>query len=391
MELFKYLLYGLIVLFVSSLIVFDLDINVRYSNIANLILLGGAFVEIFLTKDSRIFNINVITKSYLFFVIFSFFSIIWAIDGLLAVNYFNRLIIVLLDVIVVYYIISKYNIQSSILLGILLGSIYNYIIAFDILKPNYEIYEAGRFLGSVGNPNKLSRVMILNLFVSLFFLRTSKSTLIKLLLVANIFLTFYVTFLTVSRKGIILIPLVVLLSVNYTRVKGKNLIIYPLLIVITLYVLVKVVPAEITNEFYERNIYRLEGLVSGMSNHGDGDASTNERVALAKGGAQLFSEYPILGVGLNNFRVFFGKYAHNNFIEVAVNTGIIGFFLFYAIYFHLLKNVFQVRDKILRRLLISAIIIILINDFSTVSYYDKLVIMFLLYIYSVSNKKIRVT
>lgn len=391
MELFKYLLYGLIVLFVSSLIVFDLDINVRYSNIANLLLLGGAFVEIFLTKDSRIFNINVITKSYFFFLIFSFFSIIWAIDGLLAVNYFNRLIIVLLDIIVVYYIISKYNIQSSILLGILLGSIYNYIIAFDILKPNYEIYEAGRFLGSVGNPNKLSRVMILNLFVSLFFLRTSKSTLIKLLLVANIFLTFYVTFLTVSRKGIILIPLVVLLSVNYTRVKGKNLIIYPLLIVITLYVLVKVVPAEITNEFYERNIYRLEGLVSGMSNHGDGDASTNERVALAKGGAQLFSEYPILGVGLNNFRVFFGKYAHNNFIEVAVNTGIIGFFLFYAIYFHLLKSVFQVRDKILKRLLISAIIIILINDFSTVSYYDKLVIMFLLYIYSISNKKIRVT
>lgn len=337
-----------------------------------------------ITRDIRIFRQNIIAKHYLFFLIFSFFSITWAVNYDLSISYFNRLIVAYLDIVIIYYIISKYNIQNSILIGILIGTLYNYLIAFNILKPNFETYEFGRFLGSVGNPNKLSRILILNLFVSLFFLRRDNNSFFKIIIVANILLTFYLTFLTVSKKGMFLIPLIILLSVDYRKIKIKKILSYSVLIIIFFSLLVRLVPDEIKTEFYEKNIYRIESFFSGVSGH-TGDDSTYARMILVKDGIKLFYENPIIGVGLNNFRVFLGKYAHNNYLEVAVNTGIIGFVLFYIIYFHLFKNVIKVNDKILRRLLVSAIVVILIMDFTTVTYFDKLVIIFLVYIYSISK------
>ena len=51
-------------------------------------------------------------------------------------------------------------------------------------------------------------------------------------------------------------------------------------------------------------------------------------------GVDLFWENPLAGVGLGNFQVVsgLGAYSHSDYIEVASNTGIIGFILYFSIY-----------------------------------------------------------
>lgn len=57
-------------------------------------------------------------------------------------------------------------------------------------------------------------------------------------------------------------------------------------------------------------------------------------------GLEIFFQFPLVGIGLNNFRLFTdtGHVSHSYYIEVLSGTGLIGFFLLFSIYFHLIKK-----------------------------------------------------
>ena len=67
-----------------------------------------------------------------------------------------------------------------------------------------------------------------------------------------------------------------------------------------------------------------------------GELSTSDlnRMRHIENGISLIKEKPFLGWGLQNYRYASGRgtYSHNNFIEVFVSTGIIGFSLYYSLY-----------------------------------------------------------
>lgn len=64
------------------------------------------------------------------------------------------------------------------------------------------------------------------------------------------------------------------------------------------------------------------------------DYSSNERLAMIATGLRMWSEAPLLGYGAEQFSVRsgFGTYSHNNYIELLVNFGLIGFMAYYAGY-----------------------------------------------------------
>lgn len=78
------------------------------------------------------------------------------------------------------------------------------------------------------------------------------------------------------------------------------------------------------------------------------EASYDERSWLRMMAVKCFNEYPLLGIGLGNFRnysVMHGGpdlYAHNNWVEVLSTTGIIGFLIYYGnqfvLFFRILKS-----------------------------------------------------
>ena len=112
-----------------------------------------------------------------------------------------------------------------------------------------------------------------------------------------------------------------------------------------------------------------------------GGGSIQIRVAMLKEGLAITTSHPLLGVGLNHFTVYSsaGMYSHNNYTEVFCNSGIPGGILYYSIFVvlwlrlrRLSKLSMESRAKGFVNMAKTFVIIRLVADLASVSYYEKL-------------------
>ena len=134
---------------------------------------------------------------------------------------------------------------------------------------------------------------------------------------------------------------------------------------------------------YELGGNRIEQMISGFMSEYEADGSTSFRFLLIEWGLDWFRQKPILGYGVDNFRVLVGKmntwaglggtYAHNNFIEIMVNLGVVGMAVYYSMYFVILNKFrLSLKHKNMMKLLYGSIFIaMIISEFGIVSYTDK--------------------
>jgi len=234
--------------------------------------------------------------------------------------------------------------------------------------PNYEIYEFGRFIGSVGNPNKLSKIMTISIFSSIMLLRTKERIFIfKWGLILNVFLALFVIFMTASKQAIILAPILILFSINYGKGKIKNILLIAVLIIGLYKVATDFLPNVEFLEIFKKFEYRIVSFYETIYGTNSG-ASTSEREYLLFRGIEIFSERPIFGAGMNNFRFFELKYAHNNYIELLVGVGLIGTIIFYRLYFVVIKKIIKMRALKIKSILYTMVLVLLLMDLITVTY-----------------------
>jgi len=109
--------------------------------------------------------------------------------------------------------------------------------------------------------------------------------------------------------------------------------------------------------------------------------SIDERLALLTAGVDLLIESNFLGIGHNNFGVRVGVFAHSNVMEVGVNTGIIGFLLYYGIYLMIAWRAFQLmlqsNGHAVPRTILVGLMAYSVMDLTHVSYYAKASWLFL--------------
>lgn len=222
------------------------------------------------------------------------------------------------------------------------------------------------------NANSLgmSAAFVVLLSTYYFFFRAEKRAKIHTIAyVAAVLWGMWIALLSGSRKSILIILLTIAIYQIFSSKKKvvRNFAIATLGLTLAGYLLFNV------SFLYERVGYRFEGAYLFLSGASGGDKSSAIRSNMIQIGLDSFWEKPILGHGINCYRIIhesitgWAIYSHNNFIELLVGTGIIGFLAYYSyfIWFLLSKQIGGKENAYIKVFLLTVISC----DYGMVSYY----------------------
>ena len=176
-----------------------------------------------------------------------------------------------------------------------------------------------------------------------------------------------VTLLMGTKKSILIFlvgSIIVMLTNSKSPVKSLKILACSAILIVVGYTIIKNVPI-----LYNSIGYRIDDFILEMSgDNADNIRSTAMRKKFIEEAFQIYSEYPVLGVGQDGFRyrnIYEKTYSHCNYAELMANLGSIGIVVFYSIY----VIIFMDAQKSKTRDLVFAIIFsMLLADIATVSY-----------------------
>lgn len=218
---------------------------------------------------------------------------------------------------------------------------------------------------------------------------------------ATLYTIFFTLIILISgtRKMLIMI-IIAMIIIPYIYNSRKNLI--KLLIRIMLALVMIVIGYKFMMNIpilYNSIGIRVENVVDAIVNGSTDESSFNTRAKLIEKGMIAFEEKPTYGWGLDNFRYVINKggyYAHNNFVEILVSGGKVGFFIYYSKYLYLILLTFickkrKTKDeynkiKGFRVLLITLIIL----EYWQVTYYYRLFILPFIITLAFSHKNLKI-
>ncbi len=207
--------------------------------------------------------------------------------------------------------------------------------------------------------------------------RSNKKTLYKIGMLIHVL----IIVLTASRKAILVlsIPIIIYLVLKEKNPLKtiRNIMVVMAIGIFGLYLMLHV-------EFlYNLGGNRIESLINYMFFNGATDGSTSFRMHLIEWGIGWFKQRPVFGYGLMNYKALLGTmgtwagvegtYAHNNYVELLVDVGLVGTLIYYFPYLSIIKKGIQTaRERNFTRLIMLGLLVsILISEYGLVTYYDK--------------------
>ena len=239
---------------------------------------------------------------------------------------------------------SSVPIESGLVLGLMYSIYTGYFIGRDFFTGSM----VQRFSGTLENPNHYSfmlTVALLLLIRRFLFYRhgDSRKQILNFLILFLIFVFSYeVIFFAISRQGILL----VLLLIGYLffqLLKNSNIFNRIFLIISsTIIIFFTWFNIQDTPLVYNR-IGSLFSWIGGNSEFAI-DNSIYYRFSYMLDAYNIWLEKPIFGYGLHQFKyVNQSGVSHNNFFEILVNNGIIGFISYYVLYIYIYISYFKIR------------------------------------------------
>lgn len=180
-----------------------------------------------------------------------------------------------------------------------------------------------------------------------------------------------------SRKAIVVIVAGVFLLLILNNLSSKRMLnaLFKIGGTIVVFVLLLYIASKLP--MFAGVYGRIQTLINSLTGNGAVDYSTVARSKLVEIGIDLFKSNPILGVGMDNAKIYGGiyfnkdeYYLHNNYIELLADGGIIGFLLYYSIFLYLLISLWKHRNFQDSEFIICFVLLLtrLILDFGMVSY-----------------------
>lgn len=271
-------------------------------------------------------------------------------------------------------------------IGVVLGT-----LAMCYLSLRSGVSLDDRLSGTAGNANQFGYVLVVSLIFSIYTFFSIKNPIFKLAAVAVAAALIYFIPLTGSKQALIGLFLamfaytVLKLDFKNARRASKSIAFILLFVaaMATAFFYVRDTP------YFDRFVDFVDTAQSGkMDETSRTGVSTKYRYLMYKYGFDIATRYPVFGVGLDNFRLAVteypeftgrkGSYSHSNYIEIMADTGFTGFFIYMAMYAalglrlrRLRKRPLEPNELQLYHALVALYVVILVSDFSMVSYYDK--------------------
>lgn len=318
----------------------------------------------------------------LLFALYAFFSTIWAYDSALATS--NSMIlfkIVSISVMLITLLDSKENVKFSLLMLAVSGLVYAlfYLSMWDISALGFGRASSALTEGEDDLPNvNVVGMIASNSFICLLYFYFNENKKWAIILAA---LVFIIIFFLGSRKSIIFSIIgVILIFIKLNRFSKISLS-------ILFIILMQMVLLFIPEEYFSFILDRFDELKF-LSTVSKLNYSDQLRVDFINYSFNYFNTNPIFGNGYFNFSSMFYKdkglaiYSHNNFLETLVGLGILGFVIYYYMYFLIAKNLGWPKKFNFAYLILILISLNLFNQFFIVVSNDRFTWMLLPMLYA---------
>lgn len=335
-------------------------------------------ITILYTLKSKEIKVNKYIIWVLIFSSFCFISIYWAESRKVA---FNGALTVLWNAICTSCIVIISSLRRKYIYNAMKAMLFASVIygGMIFLKHGIFVFMAQRGVENI-SANDVGIRASIGILLALI-LMINKYCKYKYVYITSIIINVIWIILSASRKSLLMLLIPISIYFIFKNKKAINILIN---ILLTLILLVSVYYLIMKVDFlYEFIGNRIETMINGVLGLGKTDGSTMFRMELIEWGKEWFYKKPMLGYGIDNYRYLLGfkntwageqgTYAHNNFIEVAVSAGLIGFIIYYWIYFDMLISIIKKFNKINTSLMLALGIIIgiLINEYALVTYSSK--------------------
>lgn len=332
-------------------------------------------------------------------MIFILMSAVWAISPKLSIY---TLVANVIPIFLLTYSLTKYitcyerlnNILCILYVSSLIMLVYLFLFVDLEMVVGQRISKAftDEGLAETWNANSIGMNLAMSVFCGFSIVKHYNNKLLFVVWSLISLVMIFVIMLTGSRKALLVLVIPIAIIAMYDLKKRFLWAVMLLLIGVGIFYMAMTVPF-----FYDIIGNRIEDLYNILTGNDDGTEDSSRKI-LIEYGLKWFQDSPIIGYGMNCFRVlsdktsyFAGKnfYAHNNFIEILVGGGLIGFFIFYSYTIKLYRRIKGHREYTYRYVL-AILCMTLFLDMALVSYYDvimQFLIMLCFVILNLEKKK----
>jgi len=294
-------------------------------------------ITLILVFLSRKFRIPKSSEAILF-ILFFFFSL----SSVLISPYFNESLEILPElykpITLFFLIIMVLDDEKSIkrfVWIILIFTIFDNLGTFIAHREGLLPYRLGSFYGGIGgDPNEYGLHMLMVLPLTIILMKNESSIAKKAFLVFSFFSYSYFFTRTLSRGAMIASAIVFFQLLILQRKNLKYLVLMIALLAFLFY--------KTPGSFWER-------MDTITANEEVADGSIRARLIAIEDGKEMIKQSPIFGVGIGAFRMArarLGKFervdvehvAHNTYLEIATETGLVNLFIYIAIAFAVIKG-----------------------------------------------------
>lgn len=382
--------YYNLLFFIYGLIIVICD-NKTYLKFIHLIvfLLGISFIIDFFVVKKRPLRLNVFLKIYFCIALLALSSSFWSSSFSYTFQKSMTLILIFANILIVYNINVVYKNYLYLVYGIFVAVSINFLWLLGLVDLGLS-YEGWRFQGSVLQANHFVFILMFTLMMIIYILYTLKrDKIFKSGLLLLFLMTLYMVFFTGSKSGL-MTSLILTFLFAYLMMNIKN-VSYLFMIVFGLFILVKytsVIGLILKNTTFDFE-YTVSHVVERIdvfsrldkANNLDVSSSTGDRIRMIKDAYKMWSNFPIIGNGIASFEIKYGRYSHNNIMELLVSLGLIGLLLYYSIYIYLAaasRSIISIKSRLM---IFTFLGVFLLFDQSIVSYISKFKILALLILF----------